>query len=103
MTFHRLSNRYIDRAIKFCKPSPLLDNSHCLQLQFLIRMIRNEIFKQGIGIAYISHATFYAVKIGICGLHYYPSDPFLFLGFFQQSLFLVENFIFYCSSLCGFS
>ena len=24
-----------------------------------------------------------SVKIGICGLHYHPSDPFLFLGFFQ--------------------
>jgi len=28
------------------------------------------------------------VKIGICGLHYHPSDPVLFLGFFQRSLFL---------------
>ena len=27
------------------------------------------------------------VKIGICGLHNHPSDPFLFLGFFQRSLF----------------
>jgi len=23
------------------------------------------------------------VKIGICGLHYYPRNPFLFHGFFQ--------------------
>jgi len=27
------------------------------------------------------------VKIGICGLHDHPSDPFLFRGFFQRSLF----------------
>ena len=34
------------------------------------------------------------VKIGICGLHYHPSDPFLFGGFFQRSLFpfIIYNF-----------
>jgi len=26
------------------------------------------------------------LRIRICGLHYQPSDPFLFRGFFQQSL-----------------
>ena len=35
------------------------------------------------------------VKIGICGLNYHPSDPFLFLGFFQRSLFLVWKFYFF--------
>jgi len=37
----------------------------------------------------VIHKHFNGVKIGICGLHYHPSDPFLFIGFFQQSLFLV--------------
>jgi len=32
------------------------------------------------------------VKIGIYGLHYHPSYPFLFHGFFQQSLFSFWNF-----------
>ena len=32
------------------------------------------------------------VKIGICSLHYHHSNPFLFAGFFQQSLFLVQFF-----------
>jgi len=35
------------------------------------------------------------VKIGICGLHYHPSNPFLFHGFFQQSLFFFWNFQFF--------
>ena len=34
------------------------------------------------------------VKIGICGLHYHPSDPFLFCSFFQRSLFPFWNFQF---------
>ena len=34
------------------------------------------------------------VNIWIWGLHYHPSDPFLFLGFFQRSLFLVWKFYF---------
>ena len=71
-------------------------------------------FKQGIGIAEesqetrrdrwcgnVNHKSLYDpvicshfnwVKIGICDLHYHHSDPFLFLGFFQQSLFLVWKF-----------
>ena len=76
-------------------------------------MVKNKIFKQGIGIAEKSletrrgairkmihigdsviHKHFNGVKIGIWGLHYHPSDPFFFLGFFQRSLFLFENFIF---------
>jgi len=35
------------------------------------------------------------VKIGICSLHYHPSDPFLFHGFFQWSLFPFWNFQFF--------
>ena len=27
---------------------------------------------------------FNGIKIGICGLHYHPSDPFLFLGFLSD-------------------
>ena len=36
------------------------------------------------------------VKIGICGLHYHPSDPFLFCGFFSDpySHFKISNFLF---------
>jgi len=41
-------------------------------------------------------------KVGICGLHYHPSDPFLFVGFFSDPYSLFENFIFYHSSLCTF-
>jgi len=37
---------------------------------------------------------FNAVKIGICGLHYHPSDPLLSLGFFSDPHSLFENFIF---------
>ena len=40
----------------------------------------------------MDHFTDCWVKIGICGLHYHPSDPFLFL--FQRSLFLVWKFYF---------
>jgi len=32
------------------------------------------------------------VKIGIFGLYYHPSNPFLFCGFFQWSLFSFQNF-----------
>ena len=35
------------------------------------------------------------VKIGICHLHYHPSDPFLFHSFFQRSLFPFLNFQFF--------
>jgi len=77
-------------------------------------MIKKLNFKQGIGIAEKSQETrrdcwggnvnhkslFWSikmfkdhwVKIGICGLHYHPSDPFLFL---QRSLFLVWKFYFF--------
>jgi len=77
---------------------------------------KNKIFKQGIGIAEKSQETrrdrwdgnvnhnpyfdfvipkhFNGVKIGICGLHYHPSNPFLFHGFFSDPYSLFENFIF---------
>jgi len=35
------------------------------------------------------------VKMGICGLHYHPNDPFLFHGFFQWSPFSFWNFQFF--------
>ena len=44
--------------------------------------------------------NFNGVKIGICGLHYHPSDPF-FLGFFQQSIFLDWKFYFFYHSYIG--
>ena len=78
-------------------------------------MIKKNIFKQGIGIAEKSQGiagvvmqttnayfdsikifTDHWVKTGICGLHYHSSNPFLFLGFFQRSLYsLFEYFIFF--------
>ena len=39
------------------------------------------------------------VKIGICGLHCHPSNPFLFVSFFLQSLFLVQKFHFFLTFL----
>jgi len=32
------------------------------------------------------------VKIGICGLHYHPSNPFLFHGFFSAIPILLLKF-----------
>jgi len=34
------------------------------------------------------------VKIGICGLHHHPSDPFLFHGFFSDPYFHFKFSIF---------
>jgi len=41
------------------------------------------------------------VKIGICGLHYHPSDPLLFLGFCFSNLYSLISF--YSSSLYTFN
>jgi len=75
-------------------------------------MIKNKIFKQGIGIAEkaknqeeiavggdVNHN---GVKIGICGLHHHPSDPFLFLGFFSDPIPCLKILFFNHSSLCAF-
>jgi len=40
------------------------------------------------------------VKIRICGLHYHSSDPFLFCGFFQQSLLKKFTIFYYTSITC---
>jgi len=74
----------------------------------VIKFLKLKIFKQGIRIAEkkqegitmmvmqttdsyfdpIKMAMDLCIKIGIYGLHYHPSDPFLFLGLLQRSLFL---------------
>jgi len=43
------------------------------------------------------------IKIGICGLYYHPSDPFLFCGFFNDPCSPFEIFKFYTSLLPSFA
>jgi len=50
----------------------------------------------------LGHKSHAESKIGICGLHDHPSNPFLFHGFFQQSLyspFEIFNFYYTCGNI----